>query len=85
MQRQLAWIDSVLTVNTATWMMLMGHHYMVTTPHWNSARPWPLRGRNSAPPHPYWDVYEAEADAAEAARPIYLILASNISLNIGIK
>jgi len=62
MQRQLAWIDSVLTVNTATWMMLMGHHYMVTTPHWNSARPWPLRGRNSAPPHPYWDVYEAEAD-----------------------
>jgi len=33
LQRQLAWIDSVLTVNTATWTMVMGHHpvYAQTT------------------------------------------------------
>ena len=28
MQRQLAWIDSVLTVNKATWTVVMGHHPM---------------------------------------------------------
>ena len=28
MQRQLDWIDSVLTVNKATWTVVMGHHPM---------------------------------------------------------